>query len=156
MAQIINLRNNATLNKVRSKYILAQIFDNLQQEKKIEIVRYNKNFRKLLKIRITDYRKAFSKIEIDIIPKENEFGRFIHIPNTTNNSNYNIYFNDNKKEDIKRMVINENDNVKKIKVILNHKIKSLYGLFLNCKCIKKIKFIKFNRSNIKNMMNLMF
>ena len=105
MAQIINLRNNASLNKVRSKYILAQIFDNLQQEKKIEIVRYNKNLRKKLKIRITDYKKAFSKIEIDIIPKENEFGRFIHIPNTTNKSNYIIYFNDNKKEDIKRMEI---------------------------------------------------
>ena len=58
MAQIIDLRNNASLNKVRSKYILGQIFDNLQEEKKIEIVRYNKNLRKKLKIRITDYKNS--------------------------------------------------------------------------------------------------
>ena len=149
-----NFKNSTSLKKIRSKYIMAQIFDNLQQDKKLDIIRYNKNFKNKLNIKIDKYKKAFSKIEIEIIPKENEYGRFIHIPNMQNTSKYHIYFDDSKEE-IKRKELTENDKVKKIKVILSHKIKSLYELFISCRCIQKIKFIKFNRSDIKNM-SLMF
>ena len=151
MAQNIgNFKNNNSIHKVRSKYILAQMLDNLQQIKRLEIIRYNKNLRNKLKIKINDYKKAYSKIEIEIIPKENIYGRFIHIRKMKGEFNYHIYFNDSK-EMIERKELNENDKVKKIKVVLNHKIKSLYELFINCRCIQKIKFIKFHRNNIKNM-----
>ena len=150
-----NFKNIITINKVRSKYILAQILDNLQQIKKLEIIRYNKNIKNKLKIRINDYKKAFSRIEIEIIQKQNEFERFIHIPKMKGEFNYHIYFNDHR-ESLERRELNENDNVKKIKVVLNHKIKSLYELFINCRCIQKIKFIKFNRNDIKNMGNMFY
>ena len=129
---------------------MAQIFDNLYQIKKLEIIRYNKNIKNKLNIRINDYIKAYIRIEIEIIPKENENGEFIHLPKIKGEANYHIYFNDNKEE-IKRKELNKNDKVNKIKLILNYKTKSLKELFCNCKCIKKIKFIKFNRNNIKNM-----
>ena len=41
--------------------------------------------------------------------------------------------------------------MKKIKVIIEHKIESLSWLFSKCNIIKKINFIKFNRNNIKTM-----
>ena len=101
MAQENKFKNMITINKIRSKYILAQIFDNLQHNKKLEIVRYNKNIKNKLKIIINDYINAYSIIEIEIIPIENKNGRFIHIPYMKGEFNYHIYFNDNKEE-IKR------------------------------------------------------
>ena len=151
MAEENNFENITSINNVKSKYILAQIFDNLYQIKKLEILRYNKNIKNKLKIRINDYINAYSIIEIEIIPIENKYGRFIHIPNMKGEFNYHIFFN-NDKEEIKRKESNENDDkVNKIKVILNYKIKSLYELYTKCRFIKKIKFIKFNRNDIKNM-----
>ena len=90
MAEENNFENITSINKVRSKYILAQIFDNLYQIKKLEIIRYNKNIKNKLKIRINDYKKAFSRIIIKIIPKENEYGRFIHISKMKGEFNYHI------------------------------------------------------------------
>ena len=80
------------MNQVRSKYIIAKIFDNLYPNKKLEIVRYNKNLKNKLKIRINAYKKAYSKMEIEIVPKENGYGRFIHIPKMKGEFNYHIYF----------------------------------------------------------------
>jgi len=94
---VSNFKNTISLKTIKSKYILAQILDNLQQIKKLEIIRYNKNIKNKLKIRKNDYKKAFSRIEIEIIPKENEYGRFIHIPKMKGELNYHIYFNDRKE-----------------------------------------------------------
>ena len=55
-----NCENIISITKVRSKYILAQILDNLQQNKKLEIIRYNKNIKNKLKIKINDYKKEYS------------------------------------------------------------------------------------------------
>ena len=114
----------------------------------MEIIKYNKNIKKKLKTRINDYKKAYSKIEIEIIPKENEYGRFIYFPNKKGEFNYHIYFNGNREE-ILRKELNEDDKVNKIQIILNYKIKSLYELFMNCRYIKKIKFIKFKEMILK-------
>ena len=110
-----------SINKLRSKYILSQIFDNVRLIKKLEIARYNKNIKKKLKIKINDFKKEYSIIEIEIIPKENEYGKFIDLPKEKGESNYHIYFNDDKEE-IKRKELYKNDKVNKIKVILNYKI----------------------------------
>ena len=42
---------------IKSKYILKQIFDILQEFKILNIIRYNKNLQKLLNITIEDYKK---------------------------------------------------------------------------------------------------
>ena len=139
------------LKKVKSKYIIMKIFENLKQNRLLDIIHYNKKYQKLMNKKIFDYQKAFSKIVIEVIPKENVYGIFINnIYCKSIKSNVEIYFNDDKKE-IKRESITKNDNVKKIRIIINHKIKTLYRFFSNCVCIKKISFIKFNKNDITNM-----
>ena len=159
-SKAINKRN--LLLKVKSKYILRQIFDNIQYKKKLEIVRYNKNIKEKLDLKLNDYIIEYSKIEIeielDIIPvlfRFSTYYKFINILNKKNESFYHIYFNDQKEEAktnrIERWEVGEGESkINKIRIILDYKIKSLYQLFKNCKCIKKIKFTKFNRDDIKN------
>ena len=85
----------------------------------------------------TDDYKEYTQIEIEIIPNKcstNNKNNFINIKNSK--GYYHIYFNDNKEE-IKKYYLTENDKVEKIKVIIDCEVKSLYGLFRNCNCIKK-------------------
>ena len=149
MAERIN-----NLMKIRSKYIIIKIFNNIKQSKLLNIINYNKSYQKLMNIKLKDYKNEFSKIEIEIIPEENIYGRFIKFYNQNIKSNIHIYFNDNNKEEIKRNKVNANDNVTKIKIIIDYKIKSLNRFFQNCKCIKKIKFIKFTNDDIKDMSDM--
>ena len=102
---------NCNLNKIRSKYIIIKIFDILKQNKLLNII---------------NYKREYSKIEIEIIPEENKYGNFFNIPNR--NKSYHIYFNDNKEE-IKQKHINKEGKVNKIKIIIDYKIKSLSHLF---------------------------
>ena len=146
----INDDNNCFLKKVRSKYILKQIFNNVNEIITLDIIRYNKSFQKKLNKKINDYKKHYSKIEIDIIPAENEIGEFIHIHNEKLKSYFHIYFDDSKVE-IKRNYLNENDNVKIIKIIIDFQIKSFKELFEYCECIEYMCFKKFSRNNINNM-----
>ena len=106
---------------IRSKYILKQIFDNLKENKLLKIINYNKNIQKILNKGVLDFINEYSKIEIEIIPKENIYDKFINIPKKYE-SYYHIYFNDNKEE-IKRQKINKKENISKIKVILDYKVK---------------------------------
>ena len=48
---------NNFLKQIRSKYILKQIFDNLKENKLLEIIRYNKNIQKKLNKKLNDYIK---------------------------------------------------------------------------------------------------
>ena len=63
---------------------------------------------------------------------------------------FHIYFHNNNEE-IKRNYLNENENVKKIKIIIDYQIKSFENLFKICKCVEYIYFKKFYRNNINNM-----
>ena len=76
MSETINKHNN--LNKIRSKYIVKRIFDNIKQIKLLNIINYNKEYQKLMKIKLKDYIEEFLNIKIEIIPKENLFGEFIN------------------------------------------------------------------------------
>ena len=96
---------NNFLKKIRSKYILKQIFDNLKENKLLEIIRYNKNIQNKLNKKLKDFIKEYSKIVIEIIPKENTYDKFICVPKKYE-SYYHIYFNGNKEE-IKRKKLNE-------------------------------------------------
>ena len=106
---------------IRSKYILKQIFDNLKENKLLKIINYNKNIQKILNKGVLDFINEYSKIVIEIIPKENTYGKFINIPKKYE-SCYHIYFNDTKEE-IKRQQLNKKENISKIKVILDYKVK---------------------------------
>ena len=152
MDELIN-KNNLK-NKIRSKYITIEIFEHLNQNKLLNIIHYNKKYQKLMNKNLTFYKNEYLKIEVEIFPKENTFGKFINIDEKNTKENLQIYFNDNKEE-IECESIIQDFNVSKIKIIINHKIKSLSGLFCDCKCIKKINFIKFNRNDI-NQMSYMF
>ena len=150
MAKVSNNYNgNNILIKIWSKYILIKIFENLKENKLLNIINYNKKYQKLMNKNIKDYEKEFSKIEIEIIPKKNEFGKFVNIFNKS----INIYFNDDNEE-IKKNQIAKDDKVTKIKIIINHKIKSLSKLFQDCQCIQIINFIKFKRNIITNISNM--
>ena len=106
---------------IKSKYILKQIFDNLKENKLLKIINYNKNIQKILNKGVLDFINEYSKIVIEIIPKENKFGKFISIPKKYE-SCYHIYFNDTKEE-IKRQQLIKEENISKIKVILDYKVK---------------------------------
>ena len=145
-----NYTKNEKLVKIRSKYIVIKIFENLNQHKLLDIIHYNKKYQKVMEKKLKDYKYESFKIVIEIIPKENLYGKFINY-----SKDMHIYFNDSQEE-IKRKIIIKDDNVTKIKIIITHKVKSLSKLFYNCECIKKINFIKFNRDDIKNMNHMFY
>ena len=77
MVEIINKNNMIT--KIRSKYVIIKIFEHLNQNRLVDVIHYNKMYQKMMNINLKFYKNEFSKIEIEIIPKENAFGKFINI-----------------------------------------------------------------------------
>ena len=151
MVESINKNNkNKMINKIRSKYIVIEIFKHLNLIKLLNVIRYSKKYQKLMNKNLKSYKNEFWKIEIEIIPKENAHGQFINIPSENIRKSIHIYFNDNEKE-IMDDSFKKDDNVSKIKIIINSKTKYLSHLFSYCGCMKKINFIKFYRNDIKNM-----
>ena len=69
------------IRKIRSKYVLKQIFEHLNQKIFLKIIKHNKNIQNILEINQNDYKK-FCEIEIEIIPiedKDYEEGLFIFL-----------------------------------------------------------------------------
>ena len=129
---------------LKSRYILQKLFNNLGRKKLLDVIKYNENIKRRININIDDYKEyseLYSSIEIEIIPKINEYGKIINI-NKEYEEYYHIYFNDNKEE-IKRNQINKDDKVRKIKIIIDYEIKSFSNLFCGCECIEFINFKKF-------------
>ena len=125
---------------------------NLQKNKSLGIIKYNKKIQNRLNINIEDYKKyleIFTPIEIEIIPKENIYGIFINIKKEEELF-YHIYFNDSKEE-IKKNKLSENDKVSIIKIKIDYQVKSFDNLFSGCNCVESIIFKKFYRNNITNM-----
>ena len=93
METIFKYDINLLLN-IRSKYILQQIFDYLNEKRCFKIIKYNKNIQKKLDLNINHY-KHFQKIEIELFPliyeKKNYF---INIKNNKYKRFFHIYFND--------------------------------------------------------------
>ena len=143
----------ADFDNIKSKYVLKQIFDNLKENKTLQIIRYNSKMKNKLDKNIDDYKKCseiYSKIEIEIIPKKKKYGKFINIINKEEKKYFHRYFNNDKNE-IKRNDINKNDRVKKIIIKIDSQIKSFCKLFEECECIESIYFKKFYRKNIIDM-----
>ena len=49
-----------------------------------------------------------------------------------------------------------NEEIKKIKIIIDYQVESFFGLFQSCNCIESIKFKKFNRNNIKSIHRMFY
>jgi len=82
MNEIRNSNNKSDkLVKIKSKYIVMKIFENLEEIRLLNIVHYNKKYQKLMKKKIKDYINEYLKIVIEIIPKENIFDKFINLSN---------------------------------------------------------------------------
>ena len=62
-----------------------------------------------------------------------------------------IYWNNNYNNEIETNYITEYDNVQKIKISIEPKIKSFKDLFKDCSYIEKINFTKCNKKDINDM-----
>ena len=96
-----NDKNRTGLQKLNSKYILKQIFDNLKDIRAYEIFRYNKNIQQKLNIDINSYRELSqekSPIIIEIIPVEDKHGTIFNYV-SGNTGYFHMYFNDSNKEE---------------------------------------------------------
>jgi len=136
----------------KSDYFLQKLFNHLSKKKSLEIIKYNKSLKDKINISIVDYKEyseIYSSIEIELKPAKNKYGNFINI-NKENEKYFHIYFND-KKPEIKRNYLQQNENISKIKIIIDYHIKSFEGLFHYCKCLEYINFKKFYRNNITQM-----
>ena len=137
---------NPIIENIKSRYTLSKIYDYLTTKKKFQIVKYNKRIQNRLNLDVKDY-KEYSEIEVEIIPTKDKYGKFINI-NEDDKLYFHIYFNDNKEEIKNKYEIDEQDKVKKIKIIIDYQVKSFNGLFSFCECIESINFIKFYRNNV--------
>ena len=72
------LKKNEYIKKIRSEYIIKKIFENLEQNRLLNVVRCDKKYQKLMGVKLGGCENKFSKIEIEIIPKENTYGKFIN------------------------------------------------------------------------------
>ena len=141
--RIKNFANKSIIKNIKNKYKLRQIFGHLNINKILKIIKYNKYIQDKLQIDITDYKK-FNQIEIELVPILNcrcYKNNFINYGNEKNKLYFHMYFNDNEVE-IERNYFTINDNIKKIKIIIDNEIKSFKNLFKFCN-IEKINFIKF-------------
>ena len=140
------------LESIKSTYVLKSIFSYLHKKKSLEIIQKNKKLQEKLKISLNDYKKyseKYSTIEIEIIPIKSKKGNFIHICRNEKKY-YRIYFDNNKKK-VKRDYLTKDDDVKKIKIVIDCKVKSFFALFEYCNVNESINFTKFSRNNIMNM-----
>ena len=115
-----NIIQNFLIN-IKSKYILKQIVDNIEEEKLLAIIQHNKTLQDKLDITINDY-EYYKKIEVEIIPIIKSYKNiFIEIPNRYA-SFYHIYFNEENNE-IKRNYFTKNEKIKKIKIKIEKEVK---------------------------------
>jgi len=140
------------LDNIKSLYILKTIIKNISNGKYLRLIIHNKKIQNKLNVSIDNYIKYSNQIEIEIIPDQNEIyneNKFINIIDEEDKSFFHIYFNEENKE-INRNYFTKDENVPKIKVLIDMEVKSIEGLFSKCYCIKEIKFIKFNRTDFND------
>ena len=110
------------LMNIKSKYILKQIFNHINLNIFLNIIRYNKLFQQKLNIDISDY-KLNSKIIIEIESNSN-YG-YINLED----ENINHLYNDDNKIKIEKDYKKGNEKIKYIKIIIDRDIKTVKELF---------------------------
>ena len=107
-----NIELKAKIENINSKFNLANIFNNLQKHKFFNIIKYNKALQNRLDLNIKNYKECselFTPIEIEIIPAEKKYGKFINIKYEKQKIYTHIYFNDSNKE-IKKYYLKKEEN----------------------------------------------
>ena len=114
---------NNKLRELKSDFFLKIFFGYISKRKSLELIKYNKYIQKRMNININDYKtysEKYSSIEIEIIPiipQKKENGQFMNIKKE-DEKYYHIYFNNNKKDEIKRTNLKEDDKISKINMIV--------------------------------------
>ena len=70
------------LMNLKNINIIKNIINGIKKGKFYEIIRYNKNCQKRLSLSFKDFKEfseIYSSIEIEIIPVDNKYGKFINI-----------------------------------------------------------------------------
>ena len=136
------------LKKIHSKYILNLIMDVLKENKRLNLIKYNKILQKKLDIKLENYVEYSKIVIIEIVPLK-VLHKTYFINYGSEEKNYlEIYFDDKRR---KVNYITKKDNVSKIKIIIKREFKRFERLFYRCKFIEKINFVSFNRDDITNM-----
>ena len=136
------------LKKVQSKYIFKHVMDNLKENIRLNLIKYNKSLQKKLDIKLKDYAEYSKIVIIEIIPsKILQKAYFINFK-PEEKDYIKIYFDGKRR---KENYITKKDNVSKIKIIIKREFKKFNSLFNHCKFIEKINFVSFNRDDIKDM-----
>ena len=109
-----------TLHKIRSKYILKQVFDNLHPKTLLEIIHYNKDLQKLMEIKMEDFKKISYITEIELFLLENMTSNFIKI-RKGQEKYFKIYLNDDK-EPTNRIKVYKKDKakIKKVRIVIEY------------------------------------
>ena len=142
--------------KIRSNFIKKKLFKYINEKKILQLAKFNKKLQKLLNISLKDY-KIFNQIEIELIPSiySKKGDIFINI-NNKSKPYIHLYANDNYNTEFKSYKLKDENNISKIKIIIDNEIKSFKGLFKNCECLKKINIIKCNRKDIIDMSEMFY
>ena len=83
--------------------------------------------------------RGYESQKSDFIKIENKYKPYFH-----------FYFDNDEREKKVNYVTSE-DNISKIKIIVDYEVKALNKLFYTCSCVYEINFTKFSRNNIKDM-----
>ena len=146
------------LENLKSDYFLRRIFEYINRNKSLEIIKYNKRLQKRLNLSINDYKEysqLYSTIEIELKLINNPYSKFISI-HGIEEVYYHIYL-DNSNDEMESnycYYLNLDGKEKIINIRIDHQVKSFKGLFGYCHCIKSIIFKKFSRINITDMSRL--
>ena len=58
--QLNQVKSKINFNKLKSDYFLIKIFDIMKKNKKLKIMKYNKNLQKRLNLSINNYLKQYN------------------------------------------------------------------------------------------------
>ena len=84
--------------KIRSRYIMKRIFENIRLNKYMKLIKYDKKLQKKMNISTINY-KEYNQIEIELRPSQKYYisGKFINT-NLDNESHIHIFNNNCKRE----------------------------------------------------------
>ena len=163
-----NISNEEQTNKIKKKVgfdnlksnvILKKILNYMKQNKSLEIMKISKKMQNRLNLNIKDYINYnhyslyLSPIEIEIEVSDKICKNLwlkIDLHNYVLKKDYHIYIGNSKKEEESHF-IDFLGNYEKIKIIIEHQVKSLKDLFYNQTYFGSIIFKAFSRIDIDDM-----
>ena len=113
---------NNYLSNINSKYILTQIFDYIDENKYLNIIRYNKALQKKINIDIKYYEKL-SLIEIELYP----INKAIKENKDSNQTYFTIYYNKKRTNQIYMIMLPKNYGI----ILIKFKILLILILVMN-------------------------